>query len=248
MTIKEKLEAIADNMHLVYEAGVNAGGGDYYNNVWDSIQKNGTRTNYEATFKGRVWNDILFRPKYNLTVENGARMFEDCGITDLKGILEEQGVTLDMSKNARWSNTFYNTYLVNLPIIDMSATTNAGLITYTFGVSPIKTIEKLILPGNLNGNYPSTFIQLSQLEEIEFGGILNKNGFDISQSTKLKRASIESLIDDALSPDTNGLTVTLSLEAVNREFESEEGANDGADKAGWWELTQHAPNWTFNLI
>ena len=56
-------------------------------------------------------------------------------------------------------------------------------------------------------------------------------------STKLNKESITSVIN-RLSSGANGLTVTLSLTAVNNAFE---GGRDGTE---WQTLIATKPNWT----
>jgi hypothetical protein len=78
------------------------------------------------------------------------------------------------------------------------------------------------------------------------GSVIAAN-IEFAQSKNLTRASIESIVN-ALSTTTSGKTVTFSRAAVNKAYETSEGANDGADSPEWYSLIDTRSNWTFNLI
>ena len=50
---------------------------------------------------------------------------------------------------------------------------------------------------------------------------------------------------NALSETKTGLTITFNLDAVNKAFETSEGANDGSTSAEWQALKETKPNWAF---
>jgi hypothetical protein len=62
---------------------------------------------------------------------------------------------------------------------------------------------------------------------------------------KLSKASIKSIMD-VLSSTTSGLTITLSGAAVDKAFETAEGANDGRESSEWITLST-AKNWYVTL-
>ena len=84
------------------------------------------------------------------------------------------------------------------------------------------------------------------LENLEIEGTIGCS-FGAKYSTKLSKASITSIIN-ALSTTTEGLTVTLSKAAVNKAFETSEGANDGEFSAEWNELEKSREDWTISLV
>ena len=90
------------------------------------------------------------------------------------------------------------------------------------------------------------FEECNDLEELNVTGTIEVDGFDVHWSTKLNRASHESIVA-ALSTTTTGLTVTFSLAAVNKAFETSEGANDGSTSAEWEALKATRPNWGIGL-
>jgi hypothetical protein len=55
-------------------------------------------------------------------------------------------------------------------------------------------------------------------------------------------------IINGLNSEVTGQTLTLSLKAVKKAFETSEGANDGDTSAAWSELVASKPNWTITLL
>jgi hypothetical protein len=84
------------------------------------------------------------------------------------------------------------------------------------------------------------------LENIRVRGRIVKST-NFQWSTKLSKDSIISIIN-ALSTTTSGLSITLSKVAVNKAFETSEGANDGSTSAEWLNLIATRPNVSFNLV
>lgn len=149
-------------------------------------------------------------------------------------------------KSTQFNYTFANSYLTRIGTIDAS---EATLFTTVFQESySLKTIDKLILPNNFNGDISEwNFNYCSALENIAFEGEIKNNGWNFQWSKKLSHDSIVNIIN-ALSTTTSGLTVTLSKTAVNKAFEQLEGANDGANGTEWQELIATRPNWTISLV
>ena len=75
-----------------------------------------------------------------------------------------------------------------------------------------------------------------ELRNITFSGTIGKD-IDFQKSTKLTKASIESIIN-ALSSTASGVTVTFSQIAVNNAFSTDE----------WNALIATKPNWTISLV
>ncbi|MEE1049797.1 MAG: hypothetical protein U0M60_20545 [Clostridia bacterium] len=99
----------------------------------------------------------------------------------------------------------------------------------------LKRIPKLIFSGMTRCE--NMFGDCTALEEMYCEGTLDLTGLNLHWSTKLNKASIESVIN-TLSATTNGLTVTLSKTAVNNAFTTEE----------WEALEATKPNWTISLV
>ena len=167
---------------------------------WDSYQDNGNRTDYYWAFVGAGWNDITFKPKYDLRPVNALEMFENCAITDLKSILEKMGVTLNTKTATDVAMMFYNSKITHIPVIDMSglAEDNTGAI-FEFCTDLVE-IEKIILPPeditwNARDWFGSTSSgsAISNLEEIRFEGVIRTN-FNVSMCPKLSHDSLVSIV------------------------------------------------------
>lgn len=221
----------AEKVTEVYEAGKKA----EYDAFWDSFQQNGARKDYQYAFTNTGWNDITFKPKYDIIClgYGCTNMFWSAQITNLEERLKEMGVILDTSENHYFASMFQNAITVVIPELDLRIASN---MTMTFFNCKAKTIRNLIVSENtkfLN----NTFQNFESLEEIRFEGVMGQNGLNLQYSPKLSKASIESIIN-ALSTNTSGLTVTLSQEAVNNAFTAEE----------WAALIATRTNWTISLV
>jgi hypothetical protein len=82
----------------------------------------------------------------------------------------------------------------------------------------------------------STFQHTVWLREIRFTGIIAKS-INFQWSKNLSKASIESIVN-ALSPNTSGLTCTLSQTAVNNAFTTSD----------WNTLKDTKTNWNIALV
>ena len=117
----------------------------------------------------------------------------------------------------------------------------------TFGyATSLHTIDKLILAQDGSQTFTSTFSTMIALENIEIEGTIGKNGFSLSQSQKLSKKSLISVVEH-LSTTTSGLSVSLSKNAVNKAFETSVGANDGTTSTEWLALIGKKSNWTISL-
>ena len=262
MSIAEKLVTIAENMKLVKREGWNEGMQEGYNSgleygieqgkqaaydeFWDSAALNPSngKVTYYYTFAGKLWNDLTFKPKYNIVgVENIEGTFMNSYITDLKAILERENKTMDFSGNNYISNMFRNSTITHLPSINFSSALN---LQYIFnGCNQLHTIDEFDMGNKITYIY-HIFNNCTVLENIIFKGELKCNGLHLTQSTKLSKASIESLIN-ILSTSTSGLTVTLSSAAVKKAFETSTDANDGNTSDEWKSLIATKANWTITL-
>ena len=218
------------------KVNVNVAGGDsHYDAFWDVYQQNGERTIYRWGFTGRGWTDEIFKPKYNIApVGSSDYMFVYTKIANLKACLESCGVTLDLSKATNTANIFAYSYsLTTLPKIDLSSSTvNNGTFD---GDYKLKSIDELVLGENTpysNGSFNECY----ELENMIVTGTIGKNGFNVKWSTKLSKASIESIIN-ALSSTTSGLSVTISKTAKEAAFTDAE----------WSALIATKSNWTISL-
>ena len=233
----------AQKVDEVYEAGKKA----EYDEFWDAHQANGTRKNYANTFACWALENIY--PKYDMKPTTTYMMFRAAGgstggYLDLAERLDECGVILDTSECSTHQYMFYESRITRVGVID---TRGAASLNDIFDYSSIQTIDKLILRDDGSQTISGTFKACSELINIVIEGVIGQNGYNLRWSTKLSKASITSIIN-ALSTTTEGLTVTLSKAAVNKAFETSEGANDGEFSAEWNELEKSREDWTISLV
>lgn len=222
--------------------GTEAGKQAEYNTFWDAFQDNGNRTDYYEAFAGIGWTDETFAPKYNIVAKGNTRsLFDQTRITNLKGIFETRGLTLNLSGITNCQALFANSKVTHVPELDLSGCTAlTQLFSYAYDVVSIDKI-KVNFTGSGNG-----FTGCSNLEYVIFEGVIGGTGLDLSYANKLSKASWQSVIS-CLSATTTGLTVTGSLASVKAAFETAPGANDGNTSDEWLALTATKPNWTIAL-
>lgn len=264
MTIAEKITRAKADYDEVYNAGYTKGkaegGGGYEQGVADgieqgkqeksrslmaAIQQGGERTAYNDMFSAPYWTDENFAPIYDIRTSNGAKMFNECGITDLRGILERQGVELDTSGTGNFSEFMKGSTITHSPVIDASAA--AQLSQAFYNCQSLISIEKLIISSTGDVSFSHAFYACYALVQLVIEGVIGKNGLDLRYSQKLSKASITSIIN-ALSTTTTGLTVTLSKTAVDNAFATSEGLADGSNSEEWLALIATRQNWTISLV
>lgn len=253
-TINNEVELINNELEEVLR-GADTGGKSYYDAFWDAYQDNGNRAYYGNAFAGAGWNDETFKPKYDIKpITDASRILSGTKITDFKGALEKAGVVFDLSKAVSISYiTDNSTTLTRLP--ELNVTSAKTLQYFLYQASALVSVDKVILKSDGSQNFGAqSFGYLNALEEIRFEGVIGQNGLNFQQSKKLSKASITSIIN-ALSTTTSELTITLSKVAVNKAFETNEGANDGELSAEWKALAGDKnegidgirKNWTISL-
>lgn len=260
-TVNEKMTAIADAIRdktgetnplnlddmavgvgKVYDAGKSVGLDDF----WDLYQNKGRRAYYRYAFAGEGWTNDTFKPRYDITPTNTCYgMFWDCGVKgDLVEILNDLGITLDLSKATSYHYLFDGADFTRLGVINLTGTTT---LSYAFqGMGSLVTIDKLIIKSDGSNTFSSTFKSLPSLENILIEGVIGQNGCSFQQSTKLSGTSIVSIIE-ALSTTKTGLTVTLSKTAVNAMTYPITSAQTGTVYNSWNELIGTRSTWTVSL-
>lgn len=231
--------------------------------MWEYIQAFGERTDY-SDFGKIIWTKKNFKPVYDFIVMDSAgynmfytnsrvstrlqnsKQIED-GLIVMKDLEAERGIIFDFSACANFDNAFRLCPFSELNVIDVR---NCSMLRYTFYSSDnpdlprCKRIEHLIVGENTGFN--DAFGYSSNIEHIGFEGVIGQNGLNVSWSTKLDKESHVKLIN-TLSSTTSGLSVTVSLTAVNKAFETSEGANDGSTSQEWLNLIATKNNWTISL-
>ena len=239
MSIAEKLSVIAENQEKIFDAGKKS----EYDSFWGSYQYEGKGAVwYNYAFAGKRWNEKTFRPKYDLIASGCAYMFSDSSIKNLKQLISQRGLRLDTSKATSVVYMFSNSLTSEIGVLDM---TSATVLTGLFYGAKVEKIEKLILKNDGSNTFSNAFNTANNLYDITFEGTIGKS-LDMHWSTKLGKESIENLFSH-LSGE-KGATLTLSLDAVDSAFQSEDGACDGSDTAEWQALVEAHAGWTVSLL
>lgn len=238
LKIEEYVNAIDD----VFKCGEFNGKQSQYDEFWDAFQQNGSRTFYRHAFSGWGWTADTFKPKYNITPTDCARMFEYCRAFNLKEKLKESNVKLDLSNVTDVSEMFYYAFMGVgdnvIPDIWHKRITNATNCFYV--ATGIKTIENFTVAENCNVNM--AFFRCDELENLTVGNTIGANGWDFLWSPKLSHDSIVNIIEH-LSPATTGLSIRFKKSAVNTAF----GINVDDETTyteEWTNLINSKSNWT----
>lgn len=233
-----------------YNAGTADGAQSEYDRFWDAFQDGGNRTDYSWAF--RFVSDYCAKPKYKVqnlaTNSKVACMFQSSKITKLESkyfdLSSVSAITDEQTKNmyAVFNNCLKLVEIedIGIPAMNYSAT--------WYACSKLETIAVVrCASGKEFDDTYKPFYGCTSLKNVIFEGELDTNGLTLQYSPKLSRASIESVIG-VLSTSTSGLKVTLSKAAVNKAFETSEGANNGVSSADWAALIATKSNWTISLV
>ena len=202
--------------------GVEQGAKEYQDYWWD-IRQNYGKTggmNYEYAF--RLFPGELFNPRYDfyfVANYSANNTFAYCSMTD-------------MVKDC---------YFTSIP-----SPSAFGLGGTFLSCSKLINARTLHCPSGLLW-YNNTFQGCGELVEIRIEGVIDTNGLNLQWSTKLSKASWQSIIG-VFSANTSGLSMTGSLASVNKAFETSEGANDGSTSTEWLNLIATKPNLSVKLV
>lgn len=234
-TISANNVIIAQNEQRVYNAGKQA----EYDAFWNVYQENGSASrDYEYAFR-EGFNDENFKPKYDFHIKgnySGSGMFSRSKITDIVACLNRQGVVWECSQALRLDSTFQQAQTKTVPIIDASVLTR---LQSTFNNAT--NLQEIVI-NNLQAacTFSIAFIGCSALTIVSITGEIG-NDINFQWSTKLTRASIESIINH-LSDNVSGKTLTLSKTAVNNAFP------DTGNNEDWGALVMAHQNWIISLV
>ncbi len=243
MSIADKLTAIAENEQKVYNAGYEAGkaegGNSYYDVFWDNFQQNGQLTFYRYAFYGSRWTLNIFNPKYVIKPTSANYMFYESGIETLAGFNK-----LDMSDCSEMDFFARFSVIKEFPPLNIQ---NIKSLNSAFRDTRNGCIKVTLNNVREDCTFNATFTNATQLVELQMTGTIGQDGFNVQWSKKLSKASHINIIS-ILSDTTTGLTVTFSLEAVNKAFETSQGAADGSTSDEWTALVASKSNWTISLV
>lgn len=136
----------------------------------------------------------------------------------------------------------HNSRITYCPTLDWSDL--SSVIQVFNGCKWLRTVEKVIVSNKLVDIQASVF-NCERLKDIRFEGELVSNLRFVSGA--LTKESIKSVFN-VMSTTTSGLTFSLFKSAVNREFETSEGARDGITSSEWLNLIATRNNWTISLV
>lgn len=231
MSVNEKMTAIADAIRDKTK-GTNALTLDAMATEIPKVFEEGKKAEYDA-----FW-DVFQKDgtQSNYYYAFAVNRFTDDNYNPIYDIVIGAGTTTGR-------NVFYNSSGITDTKVAIYANNNN--IDYCFsGATNLKRIIKLVVQESTS--YNAVFNNCSNLEELNVEGVIGKNGFDVHWSTLLNKASIESIIN-ALSAETEGLTVTLPKTAVNREFGIDvDDPSTYPEGSEYYNLRQSKSNWTIN--
>ena len=183
-----------------------------YDRFWDEYQENGMRTIYSNAFANQYWNDKTFSPKYDLVITSSANgelnMFTDAQITDIKGILERNGVTLDTSNSPLLNCTFLRARLnKRLPTLNVQ---NVSRMINSFNTCIL--LEELGLADiQSNCTFENAFNSCSYLKYLTVSGVIGKT-IDLQWSSLLELESAKNILRCLANlVDTNPFTQTITF-------------------------------------
>lgn len=141
----KKGKAEGGDTTAAYEQGVADGNQAMLSDIWDAIQQGGARTKYNEAFKGVRWNNTIFKPKYDIRPTGGdcTQIFYQSGVTDVKGICERQGITLDFSQVTAASQPLFNSAVTRMPVCDL--TKQNAVSTFFHSAKQLEWVDKVIL-------------------------------------------------------------------------------------------------------
>lgn len=157
---------------------------------WDDYQSSGSRVDYNYGFSGAGWTNSLFKPKYDIKPTKANSIFYESQITDLKGLLEDLGITLDFSNCTAFTYITNGSKITRLGTIDTRKTSTLDYLLY--GSINLTSVDKIILRDTGAQSFTSTysFGRCTKLSEIRFDGVIGK-----SINFKDCPLSVDSMID-----------------------------------------------------
>jgi hypothetical protein len=240
----------ADNLTIIADNEItvtyNKSWGKYiqHKQFWDTyLEQFKWRPHWAYAFYGLQWDDRTFKPNQDFkptgSCERAFSAWEikDNLMLDLTKMCEKLNIAVDTSLSNNINYLFYyNNCLYRVPTVNATGCTSEANMRGVFGYAyDLQIIDKVIV--NNATTYTDWFVRCDALREVRFEGTIAKGGMNLQHSTKLSRASIESVIN-ALSSTTSGLAITFSKTAANSAFTTEE----------WNALAATKSNWTISLV
>lgn len=256
--IVEKAQTIAENTPKIYEngkaEGYTEGEREGYINGYTEGKTEGIEQGAENE-KKRFWSIFLNRanflyafyqwrvdnidPQYDVIPQNASNMFNSVIAYNGKNlnipeVEARNNIKFDFSKCTNFAGMMSWGAVEDLGFVDMTAGTSGTNSAFSNN-SNLKRVS-IAIKEDGSQNFSGAFDYTSSLEDFTVvSGVFGSN-LNFQWTTKLSKASIESIIN-ALST-TNGLSVTLSATAKANAFTDSE----------WATLIATKPNWTISLV
>ena len=231
-----------------FEDGKTVGKQDEYDAFWDVVQQGGRRTAYDVAFCW--WDCEYLHPKYKVVPTSGANAARNI-IYRCAKLKKIEAAYFDLSKVPNTTTT-YDTlgYLFGLcdeleEIEDVGLQAPLFLNYFCYSDKKLKKIAVIRIAEETQVN--NMLYYCPELEYVRIEGVIGQSGIDLKYSTKLSKESIESIVNH-LSDTAEGKSLTLSKAAVDKAFETSEGANDGASSQEWDSLEGLKMNWEITLV
>ena len=245
------VEDFDNSIAEVYDAGKQA----EYDAFWDAVQESGKRTSYVYAFSR--WGSEYIRPKYKVVLTAAGSQKHIFYLN--KYIKKIEADYFDFSQLPRGTNdnqAFSLSFTDNSKLEEIE---DIGLpISYSYELAfawctELTKIAKITVDANTI--LSNAFVNCFKLKDITFEGEIG-NDINFKWSTKLTKASIESIINH-LSSAVSGKTLTLSKTAVETAFEVYPADYDGDGKTDawigngeeeWYELITPKSNWDIVVV
>ena len=207
-------------------------------------EKTGTNTTYKTSEMPGGINEVFDAGKqaeynnfWDFYQQNGLKPDYNSAFRGWKDELYNPKYPIVCRESANWSVSEYMFYqsTVTDTKVDITLPKDQTFKQGFFGCFWLVTIRKLKVDESTK--FSNSFAYCQSLVNLEIEGVIGQSYFDLSYSKFLSKQSIISVIN-ALSTETSGLTVTISLTAVKNAFEDSE----------WETLILTKPNWTIALI
>lgn len=199
----------ADKVDEVYEAGKQS----EYDNFWDVYQQNGERNDYKNAFGGLSWNATTFKPKYDINPTGSAyMMFANWGVQNLAQLIKNSGIKIDYSGVTQTTLMFYLGGISDVGTVDLTGASTLQQCFY--GCYNLRNIH-LILRETGNQSFSNPFYSNPELVTLTIEGVIGRNGFDVSGSTKLSPKSVSGIVKALKDYSGSSSTYTITLGTTN---------------------------------
>ena len=253
MNTAERLVAIAEKSQAELNAvrgmneelegvlnGTGAGGVNQYDAgllaFLNMLSNNNSRKNYYGAFASSNLDGYTF--PYTIKPGDIGRMF-------YVYVGKKMPKNIDFSQATESTGGYYQTFcwadILEEIYFDAPAPTGQYNMTFSY-CRKVKKVDRINVLEQTT--FSQAFLQCYELEEITIGGVIGQTV--TFADCPLNKESIENIIG-ALSESASGKTLTLKLTAVQKAFETSEGANDGNTSGQWLALAATKSNWTITL-